>query len=405
MSAGNKVDLPSLIQRHNAGRDPELLALKYRAMRASAFAFLRGSCALFYAQLPSAGVFRTAPSVWVCGDLHLENFGSYKGDTGLVYFDLNDFDEAALAPASWELVRYLTSLLVAAAALGADAEKSSALCATFVDAYAAALVGGKAYWLERDSAQGPAAALLDSLRQRSRKAFLNSRTRLHAGRRKICIDSGKALPASAAQQDMVGKFMAEFAKSQARPDFFAVLDVARRIAGTGSLGLDRFAVLVAGKGSPDGHELLDLKASRPSALAPQLGLAQPRWANQAQRIVSVQRRMQAVTMAFLQPVLVHEQPYVLRALQPSEDRLAIERAALDSGALAQTVALQGRLLAWAQLRSSWREGSASADALIAWGKRRKWKQKLEDIAKACAAQCQNDARTFATAFDDGVFIR
>jgi hypothetical protein len=79
------------------------------------------------------------------------------------------------------------------------------------------------------------------------------------------------------------------------------------------------------------------------------------------------------------------------------------RPELDSGALAQTVALQGRLLAWAQLRSSGREGSATADELIAWGNRRKWQQKLHDLAKACATQCQRDAATFATAFDDGAF--
>jgi uncharacterized protein (DUF2252 family) len=403
MTPGAKVDLPRLIQQHNAGRDPERLALKYRAMRGSAFAFLRGSCALFYAQLPSAGVFRSAPSVWVCGDLHLENFGSYKADNRLVYFDLNDFDEAALAPASWELVRYLTSLRLAAAALGADCESSNALCTTFINAYAAALMAGKAYWVERETAQGPAGALLESLRQRSRKAFLDSRTRVRAGRRTMRIDGHKALPASAAQRDLVGNFMAQFAKSQERPDFFAVRDVARRIAGTGSLGLDRYAILVEGKGSPDGNYLLDLKASQASALAPRLSLVQPRWTTQAQRIVTVQRRMQAVSMAFLQPVLMDEQPYVLRALQPSEDRIAMARPELDSGALAQTVALQGRLLAWAQLRSSGREGSATADELIAWGNRRKWQQKLHDLAKACATQCQRDAATFATAFDDGAF--
>ena len=100
------------IQIFNAGREPERLAMKYRAMRASTFAFLRGSCHLFYDRLPRGGVFKSAPAVWVCGDLHLENFGSYKGDNRQVYFDVNDFDESALAPASWDLVRFLTSLQV-----------------------------------------------------------------------------------------------------------------------------------------------------------------------------------------------------------------------------------------------------------------------------------------------------
>ena len=108
-------DVVEQILSFNAGRDPQRLVLKYRNMRASAFVFLRGTCHLFYRRLPDSPLFSTAPLVWSCGDLHLQNFGSYKGDNRLVYFDLNDFDESALAPASWDLVRFLTSLQIGAA--------------------------------------------------------------------------------------------------------------------------------------------------------------------------------------------------------------------------------------------------------------------------------------------------
>ena len=47
--------------------------------------------------------------------------------------------------------------------------------------------------------------------------------------------------------------------------FYRVLDVARRVAGCGSLGLARWIVLVEGKGSPRGNYLLDLKEARPPA--------------------------------------------------------------------------------------------------------------------------------------------
>ena len=69
-------DAVNQIQSFNAGREPEWLAMKYRAMRASPFAFLRGTCRLIYNRLPCGGVFKSAPLAWVCGDLHLENFGS-----------------------------------------------------------------------------------------------------------------------------------------------------------------------------------------------------------------------------------------------------------------------------------------------------------------------------------------
>lgn len=89
---------------------------------------------------------------WVCGDLHLENFGSYKGDNRLVYFDLNDFDEAALAPANRELIRMVASLLSGADTLAIRQSEARALCLSFLDAYAASLAAGKAYWIQSDTA-------------------------------------------------------------------------------------------------------------------------------------------------------------------------------------------------------------------------------------------------------------
>ena len=51
------IDVVGRIQGFNAGRDPERLAMKYRAMRASPFAFLRCTCHLLYEHLPRVGVF------------------------------------------------------------------------------------------------------------------------------------------------------------------------------------------------------------------------------------------------------------------------------------------------------------------------------------------------------------
>src|SRR5579859_1828158 len=106
------------IQRFNRGRDPRRLQLKYQAMRESAFAFMRGTCHLFYAGLPAVAALQRAPDAWISGDLHMENFGAYKGDNRLVYFDLNDFDEACLAPCTWEPLRMLASISLAGDKLG-----------------------------------------------------------------------------------------------------------------------------------------------------------------------------------------------------------------------------------------------------------------------------------------------
>lgn len=397
------MDVVRRIQAFNSGRDPQRLHLKYRAMRASAFAFLRGSCHLFYDRLPRSGIFKSAPLVWSCGDLHLENFGSFKADNRLVYFDINDFDESALAPASWDLVRMVSSLRVAADNVTIRKSEAEGLCSLFVQSYASALALGKAYWVERDTAEGLVRSLLDGLRARRRAAFLNTRTQFKGKKRLLRIDGTRALPATEQQRAAIVDFMAAFASTQPQPAFYRVLDVARRIAGTGSLGIDRYAILVVGKGSPDGNYLLDLKQALPSVLASRVPSPQPRWATEAHRVVTIQRRLQAVSPAFLQPVLMADSAYVLRALQPSEDRVTLHAATHGRRMLEQTMQTMARMVAWAQLRSSGRVGSAIADELIDFGQGTKWRQKLLDASTACAAQVLRDAQAFNAAYDSGAF--
>ena len=170
------IDVVQRIAAFNSGRDPERLAMKYLNLRANPFVFLRGTCHLFYARLPDASIFQSAPPTWNCGDLHLENFGSYKGDNRLTYFDMNDFDEAALAPLSWELVRLVTSVQVGAATLSIRPDEAEALCITLIEAYAHALACGKATWVERETSHGIIHQLLNDLRERQRALHLDKRT-------------------------------------------------------------------------------------------------------------------------------------------------------------------------------------------------------------------------------------
>ena len=205
------------IQKANAGRDPELLARKYRALRRSPFTFLRGTNGLFYDRLAGSGYDVTAPAVWCCGDLHLQNFGSYRGDNGLVYFDLNDFDGAALAPASWELVRLATSLRVALNELGQSEQRVATLVEALISTYAATLADGKAGWIERDSAQGVVQQLLAQLRDRKRPAFLDSRTVEAKKQRHLLVDGSKALPVPEAERALVAATIDGFAASIGQP--------------------------------------------------------------------------------------------------------------------------------------------------------------------------------------------
>lgn len=391
------------ILKANTDRDPERLAMKYRALRDNPFTFLRGTCHLFYDRLAESGFDVAAPTVWCCGDLHLENFGSYKGDNRLVYFDINDFDEAALAPAPWELIRLAASLYVGLEPQGIEENRVSHLVTSLINQYANALACGKASWVERDTAQGLVRQLLDQLRERKRIDYLNSRTRLVRKRRRLLIDGRRTLAISKEEHELVTETVQRFATDQLNFDFFRVLDVARRIAGTGSLGVARYVVLVEGHGSPDRNYLFDLKQAVPSALGRQFKSLQPRWDDEAERITSVQARMQAVTAAFLHPVTHAGQPFVLRALQPSEDRLPFDRFGTQHELFEGAIAMLARCLAWSQLRSSGRQGSASADELIAFASKMKWQRQVMLAAAAMAAQVQADWTLYGAAFDAGHF--
>ena len=397
------IDIATEIASFNTGREPERLAMKYQLMRTSPFVFLRGTCHLFYHRLPHGSVLETAPPVWICGDLHLENFGSYKADNGLVYFDMNDFDEACLAPSLFELIRLLTSVLVGAADLHVSRAEALALCHTAVDAYAAALSVGKARWIEEETSQGMVRDLFDALRKSSRVDLLNRRTELKGKKRVLRVDGKKALPVSDKSRAEVTAFMDEFASHQDSPEFYRVIDVARRIAGTGSLGVDRYVMLVEGKGSPDGNYLLDLKQALPSSVSPRVKTKQPGWGTEAERVVAIQRRSQAVSQAFLHAVAFRQQPYVLRSLQPSEDRVALSDWDGKLPRLEAVVNNMAELSAWAQLRSGGRQGSAIADELIAFGCRKDWQMPLVELAVQCEAQVIDDWKAYCAAYDSGAF--
>ncbi len=388
-------DAPSRIERFNAGREPERLAIKYREMRKSPFAFFRGTAHLFWEDLRARrSAMPDSPQVWACGDLHLENFGSFQGDNGLSYFDLNDFDESAIAPAAWEVSRFVTGVYVAAPMLDLARGEATELVKLFLDAYQAALDDGKARWIERATASGMVRALLRRVSKETRPTLVNSRTIWMKGKRRILIDGRHALPITDGRRAAVTRQLDMFAADQPDPDFFVVLDVARRSAGLGSLGLERYIVLVRGDGGRDGNALLDVKQASPSSLASFGRLRQPAWRSEADRVVTIQRRMQAVAPAMLHAKKIGRGGYVLRELQPSKDRLRLEDAKGDPHQLRSAARAMGQVTAWAQLRSSGRNGSAAADDLVAFGGTRGWKNRLVDCGRSYEAQVQRDFKQF-----------
>ncbi len=350
----------------NAGREPERLALKLKAMRAEPFRFLRGACHLFYARMSEAKIAPDGPAAWCCGDLHLENFGTYCGDNGLTYFDLNDFDEGVLAPAGWDIVRLATSVLVAAPGLAIKKADALDLARRAIEAYRAELALGKARWIERRTSDGVIGDLMGALARRDPAKFLNKRTLLKKGARQLIVTGDKMLPIADKERGLLADLMKTCPAFPDEPRFFKLIDAARRIAGIGSLGLPRYVLLVEGFGSPDDNLLLDLKAAIASAVVPFSPCKQPAFVSQAHRVAAVQTRCQAITPNLLRAVTLADAPFLLKELQPTGDRLDLAAVANDRAAFGRALDTMGALSAWSQLRSAGRGGADNADALIAF---------------------------------------
>lgn len=396
------MSVPERIRSFNAGRDPERLRLKYKAMRKGPFPFLRGTCHLFYEDWPTRSRLNGAPLAWLCGDLHLENFGTFKGDNGLEYFDLNDFDEAILAPCTWDITRLATSTLVGAKSLKWSPAEATALCAALLQAYSATLAEGKARWIERDTAEGMVRDLLDGLRARTSVELLDKVTTKRRGAPKFRYGK-RALPVAEPDRRRVTHLLRIFARTQPNPAFFRVRAVARRIAGTGSLGLERYVILVEGHGSPNRNALLDLKIAQPSALAPYVKVPQPRWSSPAARVVAVQERLQAASPARLHAVTMGGTSYILRALQPKEDRLDLKATHNKVRRLRAAVATMGQVTAWAHLRASGRQTAPVADTLMTFGQRKDWHRWVMEYAEAYSHRVERDWEAFRRARAEGFF--
>jgi uncharacterized protein (DUF2252 family) len=129
--------------------DPEAFRQKFRKMAAGPFAFYRGSACLFYADMESEEdrwADERTSRVWIQGDLHAENFGTYMAGDGVFVFDVNDFDEAYLGHFTWDIKRMVASV----ALLAWMKAISDADIASLIETYVRAYVEQVRYFVESD---------------------------------------------------------------------------------------------------------------------------------------------------------------------------------------------------------------------------------------------------------------
>jgi uncharacterized protein (DUF2252 family) len=375
-------------------------------MAGNAFRFFRGTCHLFYEDLVKTDNLPQAPLSWICGDLHLENFGSYKGDNRLVYFDLNDYDEAMLAPVCWELVRMVTSIFTGFESLKINKSEAYRISKLFLETYAETLKKGKALYIEPQTAGGIVKSFLEKICDRKQKALLQRYALLKtkAGKPGKLINNSRLYPVPAKEKRELMRHLGKWIKlNKALKYPFKITDVSFRIAGTGSVGVKRYAFLVQNTDNPKKFNLIDMKEAKPSSLAPYLQIQQPVWASEAERVVSIQHRMQNVSPALLGVTNFKGEPFVFKELQPTADKidfLVIKDKYKD---ILQVIEDMAILTASAQLRSSGRQGSDSADLLIGFGKNQDWQNSLIEYANIYSRQVKKDYQSFLREYNKGYF--
>ncbi|MFN7952706.1 MAG: DUF2252 family protein [bacterium] len=277
--------------------DEQALGKKRKKIRKGPFPFLRGTFyrwAQTWAQrMPAESA---TPRVLAIGDLHLENFGTWRDAEGRLVWGVNDFDEAYPLPWTNDVIRLATSILLAADERHPLKLTPADACDALLDGYRRGLkTGGRAYVLAEGNKWLRSIAA-DQLWRPS--DFWDELTELERAR---------TPDARAVEAILLARM----------PEPLTHVRTARREAGVGSLGRPRFVTLARWNGAWIAREA---KARVPSAAVWARGRPDGRdhWGTILRRAVRAS-----------DPFLASVDGWVVRRLAP--DSVKIELADLPTG--------------------------------------------------------------------------
>jgi uncharacterized protein (DUF2252 family) len=364
------------VEQFNSQRPEKLRQSKYQKMTADPFSFFRGSCHLFHEDWPIGAEIDRSPQLFICGDLHLENFGTYKGADRQVYFGINDFDEGMYAPLTRDITRLAVSVFLVSEMLGLEKADRSAMVISLLDNYQQTLLTGQRQHLKE--AQGVVGDLLVKSADRSRgdllKKYLGD-----VNSDELQEKADKILAITDSQKDQILAVYSGWVQQQSKPEFYECLDIKQRLAGLGSLGVDRYLLLVVGKGKEQRY-LLDLKEQPVLSANP--------WSSSAQRVLTVQSLRQSPVPALLGELLINQKSFTLRELQPSQDKITCDAENINADALQQLVQTVGQVMAWSHLQTD------KLVEILDYAAGKEWCSIVLDYATKYAEQVKVDHQEF-----------
>ncbi|KAF9887207.1 hypothetical protein FE257_010461 [Aspergillus nanangensis] len=243
--------------------DSAAFQVKFRKMAASAFAFYRGSACLFYHDMEreqaNAPYFNDETSrIWIHGDLHAENFGTYMDSEGRLIFNVNDFDEAYVGPFTWDIQRFVASIGLLGYAKALSDKQITTLVRTYAAAYrervhTLATISDQTAVprFTLNTAKGPLLDALRAARAQTRVELLDSMTEIRDFERRFTLGGGAVELDDATREEVVaafGRYLKTLPEpSQNRIGSYGVKDVVgRRGVGIGSAGLPSYNILLEG---------------------------------------------------------------------------------------------------------------------------------------------------------------
>lgn len=289
---------------------------KFRKMAVTPFAFYRGSAALFYADMirdEEPFVNKKTGRVWIQGDLHAENFGTYLNSKGVLVFDVNDFDEAYVAPFTWDIKRLVASLALIGFQKAVSDEEIRAMIKTFVESYIAQVTRfatkqeASDFALTLDNTKGKLLELLQKSRLQTRVDLLENNTIIDNYDRRFA--SNKVLaPVDATMRAKVLQAFEQYLKTIPQSKrlsevSYHVKDVcAVRGVGIGSAGLKIYSVLLEGPTQTlENDIIISMKQAQPAA--PSRVITDPAihkaFVHDGHRTVMSQRALQAYSDPWL----------------------------------------------------------------------------------------------------------
>ena len=211
---------------------------------------------------------------WIIGDLHAYNFGTFLNNKGEIVYDVNDFDDAIIADYQYDLWRLATSMVMIAkdnASLNnRDLEKSVRnLTLTYIDTLSTFLDLAQkdtCYITYENSGGNLRKFLLKTERKNNRPKMLRKWVKVKKGLNKFNFKNNSLRPVSEEQEQIILNAFPDYvdsleAKFIDKSSYFKIIDIAQRLsAGLGSLGCNRFYVLIQGDSKKlSDDRIIDLK--------------------------------------------------------------------------------------------------------------------------------------------------